>query len=262
MAECAVGGTISTTRQSTNQIIIPRFNPGIGTLTDVELTVTLLGGTTNSGPSHSHTADPPPFQTGFFGAVGVQVDIPAFTTASSGVHNHGVSVPQYSGNGLTIPSFNFSTFSASPHSHSVNFPPTAIGIDGTLNIPATSTLSVSTPSHSFSNQSQVLNFSGGGLTPFVGFGDFSISTGSLTTNSAGTHTHAINPPAVNVPPFGFVNLPQFNSAAAGGHTQTITPTWRTETVFTYIPEPCTAVLAGLGLTGLVLVPRRRRTGRP
>ena len=266
LGESARGATLIENRSASNAIPVPRFDPALGTLTDVEFRVTLVGGTTNIGLPHNHVFDPAPFNVPNNIAPGQTIDFPPLNSTTNGTHNHTVNTGNFSANGLTVPNFNFTVSTTGSHSHTVDFPLQQVVPGGILNIPATISTAQGTLEHSFSSQVQVLNFSGGGVTPFLlgGTSDFFIPTGPLNANINGAHTHSVDPPprTLNTIPFGTtsINLPPVLSMTSGNHGHTIDPRWQTRTTFTFtpvIPEPATALLATMAAIGLAAMRRTK-----
>ncbi len=184
---------------SAGAIPIATFTAPAGNwVTNVNLQVNLQGGGTNSGPSHVHSVGYLPYGGGT-------------TFASPGGHAHSVSLPSFSGGGLTIPGFSFSTSGASNSGHSISPYSTTTNPGGTS-------------PHSFSSQVRSYNFSGGGTAPFLGGSNFSIPTGSTgTTEDDGVHFHGDSRNGSN-------------TGSGGGHSHSYPLAWSTQTTFTYEPN--------------------------
>ncbi len=187
-------------------IPISVFNTSLGWAQSVELQVTLQGGGTNSGPSHVHSVGYLPCGGGT-------------TFASPGGHAHSVSLPSFSGGGLTIPGFSFSTSGASNSGHSISPYSTTTNPGGTS-------------PHSFSSQVRSYNFSGGGTAPFLGGSNFSIPTGSTgTTEDDGVHFHGDSRNGSN-------------TGSGGGHSHTYSRAWSSSTQYSYVPNSPPSADAG------------------
>jgi hypothetical protein len=234
------------------------FNQALGTLTGVQLTVKALNSTTSITGSHNHNVNPPSVTVS--GSSG-SLNVSNFNSQGTTGHIHSANINGGSANGLTIPSFSFPTGSTSSHSHFLN--PPIISGGPNWNLPNMLSSVTGSHSHSFGTQTNVLNYAGAGLNPFLGASDFSIGVGTSSTNTTGSHTHGFDPPATTTTGgiLGInltVNVPQTTSASNGNHSHTLTPNLQTTTVFTYtpIPEPTTWLLAMLG-SACVFASRRK-----
>ncbi|NLF73794.1 MAG: hypothetical protein GX575_32565, partial [Candidatus Anammoximicrobium sp.] len=196
-------------------IPVPVFNQSLGWLTGVDLQVTLEGGGTNSSPGHDHGVS--------------YLSYGASTTfASPGGHSHNVTISPYSGNGLTVSGFSFTTGSVSNNGHGIPPYSSATTIGGTA-------------AHTFSDQTNVHSYTGGDLAPFLAGSNFAISTGSTgTTATDGNHVHGD-------PRTGGT------TGSDGAHSHLFSLAWSTTATFTYNLNSAPSANAGgpylAGITG-------------
>lgn len=262
-------GVISVSNIDTDDIVIPMFDTNLGTLTGVELTVTLRSGSTNSVDGHNHSSFSVlssnsrgnPFVSGFTASPDV--------TTSGGAHNHAVVTPTYAGGGLTIGTFAFSTNTEGSHNHGVS-----ISYGGLQQVGPTSWMAIAqiatsanaASSSTYSSQEKVLNFSGAALTSFLGGSDIVIAADAITTNTSGLHSHIVDEFSRTVNSSTGLWTWDFESSftpSAGSHELVLDPRFDTTATFTFseaalVPEPSSVALVGIGTVGLLTVRHRRR----
>ena len=268
LASVANAGFITEQRLDTNDIVIPVFNSSLGTLTNVNLTVTLRSGTTSVGGSHDHATVQiqstntvgNPSVGGFAGAV--------VSTASPN-HSHSVVTPVYSGGGLNLGTFNFSTNTHSGHTHRVSYSYNGLTQVGPSSWRANAVID-SEPhlgsAASYSSVTQGYGYSGAGVSPFLAASDIVIGAGSFATGFDSAHNHSISfNPIVGAsfsPGFFTWNF-STTLSTIGGHQLLLDPRFDVTAEFTYdeieeVPEPSSfALLAGGGLIGTLRMRWRR-----
>jgi hypothetical protein len=214
MAALAGAETVVVNGSASGAIPIPVFDSNLGTLTQVDLVVTLDSGTPTLGSGlHSHSVSPAP--------------VTSETTGISGLHAHSTSFPAYSGGGLSFPAFVLATDNGGSHSHGIA-------------AMASTTNSAGNHSHLLPQHQDSFMYTGAGLAPFLGPSDFTIPTAAPTTSSGGLHSHSYSAGSTG------------NAGSHSHPVDTLS--WSTETTFTYTPAaPVPAMgLGGSLLVGAML----------
>ena len=265
----AKADVITVTRANTDDIVIPVFDTGLGTLTGVSLLVTLLPGYTNIGGA----TDPISFQiqssntrsntmVSPFGGTVVS------STGASDIHT--ISTPNYSGGGLNLGGFASTTSSAGGHSFNVGYTLSSYSQVGPSAFRANVIMNPGAyPGHDafYSAAAKTLGFSGTSLTPFLASSDIVIGAGTISTSSSGAATFYTPSFSVTTSTSTGSWTWNFNGSSfnTGNHTLTLDPRFTTTTVFTYdavspVPEPSSIALLALGSCGLATgeIIRRRK----
>lgn len=176
-------------------IELPFFDTSLGVLTGVDVRYMLESGFTSSVGNHSHT-----LAGVIFGG----------TTTSAGSHTHTITLPSYSGGGLTerpVPD-PIPTAAAGGHTHSVDFG-------------ASSTSAAGSHSHTYPSRFNFVSYGDTYNLAFLKGSNFSLNAvGPIGGSSAGGHSHQ----------FGLLT-----TSTAGSHSHTILPRWSTSTFFNYDP---------------------------
>ncbi len=257
---------LTVTRSNTDDIVVPRFDTSLGILSSVSLEVTLLSGVTSNSGVHSHSSVTLSSTNTFASAP--QGFTPLFSpTTSGGSHEHPITTPAYSGDGLDIGSFSLTTGNGSSHTHALTITPTTPQLVGLFPGAWVARVIVSLNStggltHNYGTQTKNLSLSGGDLAPFtMGAGDITIPSGLSNVSGVGSHSHILSfQGGVQLnPSSGATAFFSGQSPVAGGHSHSYDPRFTVTATFEYaaVPEPSTLALASGAAVGLLLVARRR-----
>lgn len=257
---------LMVSRINTDDIVVPRFDTGLGTLTSVNLEVTLLGGLTSNSGNHSH-GPVTLSSTNVFSSAPSNFS-PAFTpTTTGGGHSHSMITPAYSGSGLNIGSFSLPPVTGSSHTHTLSITPTTpqlLGLSGNWVARVIVSLNpAGNSAHSYPSETKNLLLSGSELAPFTtGTGDITIPAGTSSLGSSGSHQHGLSFFGnVQLSAGGFASASfSNNSPFAGSHSHSYDPQFNVVATFEYtpIPEPATATLAATAACALVFYGSRTR----
>lgn len=255
--------TITFTRNNTGDIRIPRFDPALGTLTGVDLRVTLLGGSTTIAPAHTH-AQQTILSSNTVGTSQVAGFTPiTLNSAPAAPHSHTYATPAYSGGGVSLGTFSGTTNNSGAHGHQVQATFDGLQPAGPGEWRVRARLMPSPAGqhgHGYGGDLNTYSFAGSAVNPFVGVLDLVIPAGPFSTTVSPATTHQLPPftrDLTGIFVFGDASFAPSSLLPAGAHSHTIDPRFNTfvEFTFTPIPEPGAGIIALIALGSLVA--RRR-----
>lgn len=250
--------TISFTRNNTGDIRIPRFDPAMGTLTGVELRLTLLGGQTTTAPAHTH-AQRTVLSSNTVGTSQVTGFTPiTLNSVPAPSHPHTYTTPAYSGGGVSLGTFSGATSSNGAHGHQVQATFDGVQPAGSGEWRVRARLMPSPAGqhgHGYAGDLNIYSFAGPAVNPFLGVLDLVIPASPFSTDVTPATPHQV--PAFTRELDGFfvfddASFPPSSLLPAGAHSHTINPRFNTFVQFTFtpIPEPATGMIALIAMAGL------------
>jgi hypothetical protein len=237
--------TIVVSRLATNDIVIPMFDRSLGTLSKVSLAVTLQAGWTSTSGEHGHVVNSyasnnriETNQVVRFPPITVQTGTPPSLPGSG--HTHTAVTPNYSGRGLDLGSFSLDVLPPETHNHTATI--TYAEMTGNANSGYEMIVGVAVEPagahiHRYWDKSQVFEYSGQSVTPFLGASDIVIGGGSFATGTAISGLHIVPEFVVDVDTdlglqrFSFSERP--TSGSDDAHHHQIDPVFDVVATFTY-----------------------------